>query len=1120
MTKRQKIESLRFNPSFCTKAFAALTVTPSGAVSPCCLFERTICDENKRPYKIWENEVESFYNSSFMTEIRSKMIKGERIDACRQCYQVEDNGGISQRMTANLESYEIIEEYDSDQNYLPVSLDLKINNVCNLKCRMCQPRDSNQVHKEFKKIITEVPSFAFYSNTNMKDADLGIDLDLIPEWDGSSSFIKSLNSLLPNLKKISVVGGEPLLSQSFYDLLDVCIAQGYAKSIYIAITTNLSKVPVNKLLSYQREFKSFLINISLDATDEELSYIRYPSDFNQIKENFEKIYLPDHGLHISYQFSPTVQIYNILSLHKIFYFVEDLLEKGYRLSKTPIHITFLEYPMHLNIRILPKNAREEAIVKLRRIFRECPLLMTYAPVVLNLNQIINTLQNDFHTESDKYLQNFIHYTSVLDKERGQSFAEYLPDLFLHLSNYKAVGPIEPFYETRDRGWKLAAQDKLEEAIKLFEISLQFSEDKNVDYREMAWMKLKLKDYPGAVSAYQSAYAITPDDPYVLKGLVIALFNNKEEKKCKELLPLALEIDPTDQSLLDIVEFYKNESVRRLNELRSNPSFCTRAFTCLTITPSGAVSPCCLFERTIIDEKKRPYRIWEDEVQTFYNSPFMKNVRSKMFKGERIDGCRQCYQIEDNGGVSQRMTANHESFELIEEYDPDKEYLPISLDLKINNVCNLKCRMCQPRDSNQVHHEFKKIVNEIPKFGFYTNTKMNDIDLNLGIDLIPEWDNSPSFLNSMNLLLPNLKKISFAGGEPLLSQSFYRLMDLCIASNRAPHIYIAITTNLTKVPFEKLLRYQHEFHSFLFNISLDAMDEELFYIRYPTEIKQVWDNFEKIYVKDHSDLVAYQFSPTVQVYNILSLDKIFYFVEKFLERGFVLSNTPIHTTFLEYPAHLNIRILPRNVREVAISRLEEIQQRCPLLMSYPTVKSNVQQIINTLRQEKHPMAEKYLHHFMYYTAVLDRERNQSFSTALPDLHKLIAHVIPVAPVEPFVGNHKRGWFLTKLFQTYKFMIFLKTVFKSPIHSKLSFTKKLFMVLERLNGFSITFEDYKEALQVAPENPHVLKGIVLHFFERKDFVKSRMLLPLAVEKNPHDKELQAMVDFFMKQKKETN
>jgi MoaA/NifB/PqqE/SkfB family radical SAM enzyme len=520
--KQYTIEELREDKVFCTKAWGGLSISPSGSAFPCCLFEKPIADEKGQPYKVWETDIKEIYNSGFMKDVRKKMLCGESVDACKQCYQSETYGGDSLRIISNHESYEKLPSYKLEEDLSPVSIDLKLNNKCNLKCRMCQPRDSHLVQNEFQKIIDKDSSFASYSNANMFDPDLKIPLSEIPSWEESEIFLRSLKSILGAVKKISMVGGEPLIMNQFYEILDLCISEGRAKDIYVAVTTNLMYAPKEKLDIYLESFHSFLFNISLDAVGEELNYIRFPSTIEKVEANFKKIYREDAKGLINFQFTPTVQVYNAMYIHKVYEFVDRLLEEGYKFSPRSVHLTYLTFPMHLNIRILPEKIRKISIKRLKSFLLTSKHLVNNPYVIKNYMQLIKILANDYHEEQDRYLSEFLYYTYALDKERNQQMKNSLPDLYNALADLGVASkkPAPNFHSLRDKGWKHAQSKEFIEAISYFEEAVEYSDEKYIDYREIGWMKLEMKDFEGALNAYESAYELKIDDENIVKGLII------------------------------------------------------------------------------------------------------------------------------------------------------------------------------------------------------------------------------------------------------------------------------------------------------------------------------------------------------------------------------------------------------------------------------------------------------------------------------------------------------------------------------------------------------------------------------------------------------------------------
>ena len=85
-----------------------------------------------------------------------------------------------------------------------------------------------------------------------------------------------------------MTGGEPTLALSQYKLFDYCIENDLASNIRLKYNTNLTNVP-QKMLDYWKHFKRVQLNASIDAVGDRDRYILYPSTWEKIEENFDKL---------------------------------------------------------------------------------------------------------------------------------------------------------------------------------------------------------------------------------------------------------------------------------------------------------------------------------------------------------------------------------------------------------------------------------------------------------------------------------------------------------------------------------------------------------------------------------------------------------------------------------------------------------------------------------------------------------------------------------------------------------------------------------------------------------------------------------------------------------------
>jgi glutamate-1-semialdehyde 2,1-aminomutase len=117
-----------------------------------------------------------------------------------------------------------------------------------------------------------------------------------------------------------------------------------------------------------------------------------------------------------------------------------------------------------------------------------------------------------------------------------------------------------------------------------------------------------------------------------------------------------------------------------------------------------------------------YTIKDQFVKEAWNSQDMRDIRLAMINGEKVEGCSTCYLQEESGRMSNRQQANNEwawrlgentLTETIKKALDNNGHVDndlVYLDLRLGNLCNLKCRMCNPWNSSQIvkeHVELEK-----------------------------------------------------------------------------------------------------------------------------------------------------------------------------------------------------------------------------------------------------------------------------------------------------------------------------------------------------------------------------------------------------------------------------
>ena len=95
-----------------------------------------------------DGKIDELYNGKEFQELRQAFRDGKQPVECYTCWNMESAGNVSLRQMV---FKRVKDNFNIKlQNYEPYLIDLKLNNVCNLKCRMCGPSASSMIMKEME----------------------------------------------------------------------------------------------------------------------------------------------------------------------------------------------------------------------------------------------------------------------------------------------------------------------------------------------------------------------------------------------------------------------------------------------------------------------------------------------------------------------------------------------------------------------------------------------------------------------------------------------------------------------------------------------------------------------------------------------------------------------------------------------------------------------------------------------------------------------------------------------------------------------------------------------------------------------------------------------------------
>lgn len=425
------------------------------------------------------------------------------------------------------------------------------------------------------------------------------------------------------------------------------------------------------------------------------------------------------------------------------------------------------------------------------------------------------------------------------------------------------------------------------------------------------------------------------------------------------------------------------------------TFCPYPWIHLMTQPMGTTSWCCISREQFLKEDGTMFDLNQgDDIGDIWNSEHMKQIREKMLNGEKVSGCEHCYDMEELGFKSYRenfindwMGPNSKHFdEILEriEYSIENNFSvnkpPIYLDFRLSNLCNLKCRMCQPQNSSTINKEYNEILQNNEEDGQFLK---DNFTWGGFADGITPWQDNPKFLKQVEEWLPGVNKLYFTGGEPTIIDRTYWILDKCIEMGIAHKIDLLFNSNMTNIQ-RKFIDKLSKFNNVMMCVSVDGFEKVNNYIRGNSH----WNIIDK-HIQEYcsagviGDVIL---TPVVQVYNILNITDLL----DYAEQTQLKTTTNVGVDFLinTYPPTLDIRILPDNVREEAIKRIEDWKKRSKVLMKRPHNAHAVNTIITTLKEKRRDDWEHQLKIFKQYTELLDKKRNQSMKEFLPELYEMM------------------------------------------------------------------------------------------------------------------------------------
>lgn len=417
------------NKTFCMAPWVHMNVAPNGDVYPCCLMPivdedpsvdytkenpltilASDCDGDSRDFRIgslMNESLEEIWNNENMRELRRNMMCGKKSNFCTTCYKEEEIGHGSPRQSFNqtyAKHYKYVKETKEDGTFERFNLiywDFRLNNVCNFKCRMCTPGYSSTWEQEMRKEF------------NIEGEYPKVDVDMIHQ---------DIEPLYDIVEEVYFAGGEPLISDHHYKILNKLIEKDKNKTVRISYNTNFSilKYKDNDVLELWKKFPNLSISISFDGVGKRGELIRKGFNWQKFLDNFKMF--RDTFPHKKVSINCVVQAMNcfhVMDAHK------ELYLRGVISNWDDFSLCILHTPEYLSILILDSELRKSLGEKIKYHIKN---YLVPAKAQKSIKQYMSVLKLLSTEKNDHLIPIFKNYMSTLDIMRNENSLEVFPEL--------------------------------------------------------------------------------------------------------------------------------------------------------------------------------------------------------------------------------------------------------------------------------------------------------------------------------------------------------------------------------------------------------------------------------------------------------------------------------------------------------------------------------------------------------------------------------------------------------------------------------------------------------------------------------------------------------------------
>lgn len=410
------LEMAKSSKTFCIFPWVHQYVGPPGDVKPCCVY-----DWKAELGSLKQNTLKEIWNNENTKALRLQFLKGEQHPNCSICNNRAELGDAfynsynKRFFEENPAIQEIVASTKSDgtvDEHKLYYIDVRFNNLCNLKCRSCAPHYSTSWVSDHRKL---------YNRTEKLEIDDGF------QYPGSTE-VQALEEIIPHLSTAEIIyfaGGEPLMQKEHYEVLNKLIEIGNT-DIEIRYNTNFSLLKLknyDNVIEYWKKFKNVSVNASLDGSHSRGEYWRSGTDWPTVVSNRLSMLalVPHVQFNISYTLS-WPNSHNLVDFHK------EWVELGL-IGHDNIMINPLDTPPYYCLKNIPEWKKREIELLFLSHIEWLKRYSVHSSAISRYENAINFMYSDVNREPNLHesLKFFSRITRKLDSIRKENFFAVFPE---------------------------------------------------------------------------------------------------------------------------------------------------------------------------------------------------------------------------------------------------------------------------------------------------------------------------------------------------------------------------------------------------------------------------------------------------------------------------------------------------------------------------------------------------------------------------------------------------------------------------------------------------------------------------------------------------------------------